>query len=176
MSKILCYIRLLFFSQRFSLKNADYSSDFLKTNELTDFKSFISWLALTLTATLLPLAFGIEVMRLFWGLPSRRTWVRVPPLTKIFLCRLFWLCETFFASFLNAKGSTLHFFLFCKRMDVEKLPKGPLLHFLALCDLPETKTIRKKSFKKWIFFNFFSRGYCRREYLTLWSPFAVFVP
>ena len=29
----------------------------------------------------------------------------------------------------------------CKRMDVQKLPKGPRLHFLALCDLPETKKI-----------------------------------
>ena len=34
---------------------------FLETNELTDFIGFISWLALTLTATLLPLALDIEV-------------------------------------------------------------------------------------------------------------------
>ena len=32
-----------------------------------------------------------------------------------------------------------NFFLFCKRIDVQKLPKGPFLHFWALCDLPETK-------------------------------------
>ena len=30
------------FSRRFSKKNADYSSDFFKTNELTDFINFIS--------------------------------------------------------------------------------------------------------------------------------------
>ena len=36
-------------------------------------------------------------------------------------------------------------------MDVQKLPKGPLLHFLALCDLPETK----KNFEKK--FGFFSQ-------------------
>ena len=28
--------------------------------------------------------------------------------------------------------------LICNRMVVRKLPKPPLLHFLALCDLPET--------------------------------------
>ena len=37
------------------------------------------------------------------------------------------------------------------------------------------KKIRKKI---WIFFSIFSsqRGYCRREYLTLSSPFAIFEP
>ena len=29
-----------------------------------------------------------------------------------------------------------------------KTPKGPILHFLALCDLPETKEIQKKIRKK----------------------------
>ena len=33
-------------------------------------------------------------------------------------------------------------------MDVQKLPKGPLLHFLALCDLPETEKTSKKFLKK----------------------------
>ena len=35
----------VFFSRRFSKKNADYSSDFFffKTNELTDFINFIGW-------------------------------------------------------------------------------------------------------------------------------------
>ena len=37
-------------------------------------------------------------------------------------------------------------------MDVQKLPKAPLLHFSALCDLPKTKKnskkIREKNSKK----------------------------
>ena len=45
----------------------------------------------------------------------------------------------------NRKKMNFIFFLFCKRIDVQKLPKGPLLHFSALCDLPETKKIEKKS-------------------------------
>ena len=40
-------------------------------------------------------------------------------------------------------------------MDVQKLPKGPLLHFSALCDLPETKKNRRKISKKMDFFQFF---------------------
>ena len=30
-------------------------------------------------------------------------------------------------------------------MDVQKLPKAALLHFSALCDLPETKKFSKKN-------------------------------
>ena len=55
-------------------------------------------------------------------------------------------------------------------MDVQKLPKGPLLHFSALWDLYRRPRISKKYFG---YFNFSSCGYCRREYLTLWSPFAI---
>ena len=41
-------------------------------------------------------------------------------------------------------------------MDVQKLPKGPLLHFSALCDLQETKKIRQRIHKKFDnFFQFF---------------------
>ena len=47
----------------------------------------------------------------------------------------------------------LFFFLFCKRMDVQKLPKAPLLHFSALCDLPETRKISKTNLKKIGFFS-----------------------
>ena len=35
-------------------------------------------------------------------------------------------------------------FQFSKKMDVQELPKAPLLHFSALCDLPETKKIEKE--------------------------------
>ena len=76
---------------------------------------------------------------------------------KNFCACFFRLGETFSANFLNvSKRSPLHFFLFCKRMVVQKLPKAPLLHFSALCDLPETKKISKKNFQKiQIFFQFF---------------------
>ena len=48
--------------------------------------------------------------------------------------------------------------IFCNRMDVQKIPKRPLLHFSALCDLPETsKKFRKK------FGNFFS------QFLVFWE-------
>ena len=101
-------------------------------------------------------------------MPSRRIWVRVPPVTKIFLCRFFRLYKTFFRKFFNAsRGSPFFFFLFCKRMDAHKLPKGPLLHFSALCDLPETNYSNKK-FKKFGTF-FFTRVLWKRILDTLKS-------
>ena len=80
---------------------------------------------------------------------------QVQPWPKIFFCRFFWLCDTFFRKFFKyLQRVPLHFFLFCKRMDVQKLPKAPL------SDLPQTKKIRKKNRKKFQkkfgnFFNFF---------------------
>ena len=44
------------------VENADYSCVFLKNNRVTDFKGFISCLALTLAATILLLTLGIEVI------------------------------------------------------------------------------------------------------------------
>ena len=82
------------------------------------------------------------------------TWVRVPQWPKFFCANFFRLCETFFANI--SKGSTLHFFcLFCKRMDAKKLPKGPILHVSALCDLRETKKNLKNFKKNRIFFSIF---------------------
>ena len=91
-------------------------------------------------------------LRLFWGLPSRRTWVRVQPWPKIFCAGFFGFVILFFRKFFYClQRVPLHFFLFCKNMDGQKLPKAPLLHFSALCDLPETKKISKIR----IFFQFF---------------------
>ena len=56
----------------------------------------------------------------------------------------------FLTIFLMSPKGPPSFFLFCKRMDVQKLPKGPLLHFSALSDLPEIKKIEKNS-KKIVF-------------------------
>ena len=61
-----------------------------------------------------------------------------PAMTKIFLRNFFRLCETFFRKYLKRVHPSF-FCLFCKRMDVKKLQKGPILHYLALCDLRETK-------------------------------------
>ena len=117
-------------------------------------------------------------LRFFWCLPSRRMWVRVQPWLKVFLCRFFRLCDTFFAIFLCLQRVSFNFFLICKRMDVQKFPMAPFLRFSALCDLPETKKVSKKYFEKkfGFFWIFSSRGYCRWEYLTHWSPFAIFEP
>ena len=69
---------------------------------------------------------------------------------KFFVQIFFRLCETFFANI--SKGSTLHFFVyFAKKMDVKKLPKGPILHVSALCDLRVTKKIFEKFQKNRIF-------------------------
>ena len=54
---------------------------------------------------------------------------------------------------MSPEGPPFIFFLFCS-MDVQKLPNDPLLHFSALCDLPETKKFEKK-FKKIEFLYFF---------------------
>ena len=69
---------------------------------------------------------------------------------------------------MSSKGPPFILFIFCKRMDVQKLPKA-LLQFSALCDLLETKQnskkifekkFRKKNFKKkfGIFFSIFSHA------------------
>ena len=59
------------------------------------------------------------------------------------------LSATFFAKFfIVPKGSPFIFFLFCKRMDVPKIPRAPLLQFLALCDFLETSKKFRKKFRK----------------------------
>ena len=86
---------------------------------------------------------------------------------QVFIC----LVRLFLAIFLNvSKGSPFHFFPILQKNGCSKTPKGPLLHFSALCDLPETKKSKKieKKFKKKSnsFSIFSSRWYCKREYLT----------
>ena len=79
------------------------------------------------------------------------------------LSPFFWHCETvqishFFPNlFYCSKGSPINFLIFCNRMDVQKNPKGsPLLHFLALYDLPETsEKFERKSEKVFSFFESF---------------------
>ena len=101
-----------------------------------------------------------------------------PVLDQFFFAGFFLLCETFFANFFNvSKGSTLHFFSILHKNGCSKPPKGPLLQFFGTVRLTRDQKISRKKFKVFGFFiNFSSRGYCRREYLTLWSPFAIFEP
>ena len=70
---------------------------------------------------------------------------------------------------MSLKGSLLHFSHFATEWRFKKSQRVPLLHFLTLCDF---RRLQKNSKKKIIFFSFFR--YCRRDYLTLRNPFAIF--
>ena len=143
---------------------------FFKTDEVTDFICFKGWLALTLTGTLLLLVLGIEVSSVFFEVCQAETRGFESALDH-FLCRLIWLCETFFANFfIVSKESPFIFFLFCKRMDVQNLPKEPFYIFGTMRFTGDQKNFG-------IIFSIFSScGYCRGENLTIWSPFAIFEP
>ena len=68
---------------------------------------------------------------------------------NFFVQVFFGLVGLFFAIFLNVSiGSPLHFFPTLQKNGYSKTPKGPLLPFSALCDLLETKKIRKRYFEK----------------------------
>ena len=91
--------------------------------------------------------------------------VRVPPLTKNFLCRLFRLCETFSQTFLMPpKGPPFNFFSILQKNGCSKLSKGPPFTFFGTMRLIEDQKKRKKFQKSSDFFSIFSScGYCRRE-------------
>ena len=99
------------------------------------------------TKLLLLLALGIEVNWDFLKSAKQKDVGSTLALDQNFFCMIFRLCETFFRKFfkISPKGSP-SFFLFCNRMDVQKSQRVPLLHFSALCNLPET------SKKNWNFF------------------------
>ena len=75
-----------------------------------------------------------------------------------FFVQVFFVLVRFFCQCLQRVPPSV-FFLFCKRMDVQKLSKAPVLHFSTLCDLPEakkkSKKVSKKKSKKSDFFHFF---------------------
>ena len=87
----------------------------------------------------------------------------------------FRLCETFFANFLMSSKCPPSFFSFLQKNGCSKTPKGPLLHFSALCDLPETKKFKKVE-KMSDFFSIFSRRFSREKCptLTVASFFSFF--
>ena len=84
---------------------------------------------------------------------------------------------TYFISFINWLELTQNAILLLLALEIEviqtffKVPFYIFRHYL-------TYRGPKKNFeKRSIFFSIFSScGYCRREYLTLWSPFAIFEP
>ena len=77
---------------------------------------------------------------------------------------VFWHCETFFRKILYSKVSPFNYVLYFAAEWMLKIPKGsPLLTRHG----PPVRHFRPT-------FAFF--GYCRREYLTLWSPFTIFEP
>ena len=65
----------------------------------------------------------------------------------------------FFRNFFNVSERSPSIFYILHQNACSKNPKGPLLHFLALCDL---RRLQKKFGKLLSSF-----GYCRREYLIL---------
>ena len=81
---------------------------------------------------------------------------------KIFYAGFFRLGETFFRNFLMSPKPPFIFFLFCKRIDVQKLPKATFYIFrhYATYRIPKKfKTIFEKNFEKKFqnsdFFQFF---------------------
>ena len=59
-------------------------------------------------------------------------------------------------------------------MDVQKLSKGPLLHFSSLCDLPETKKFEKKDLNKSLaFIQFFPHAGTVEENISHHLTFEV---
>ena len=91
----------------------------------------------------------------------------------------FRLCETFFAIVLNvSKNSPFIVFIFCKRIDVQRVPKGPPFNFRLYATYQGFQNNSKKNSE-----NFFPQSgtveegtveiTLHFEYLT---PFAIFEP
>ena len=70
---------------------------YIKTNEVTDLISFISWLPVTATLMYLLLPLGIEVNQKFLRFAKQKDVVRVSPLAKIFCACYFGFVRLFFA-------------------------------------------------------------------------------
>ena len=85
---------------------------------------------------------------------------------KGFLLSVFFGIVRFYPE--NKKKFFLIFFMFCDRMDVEKPQRVPLSVFR------HCETLARQSVLFFEKFSFFE--YCKREYLTLGSLFAIFEP
>ena len=66
-----------------------------------------------------------------------------------FFVQVFRLCETFFRKFFKClKGPPFIFFLFCKTMDVQKLPKAPFNIFRNYATYRRPRKISKNVSEK----------------------------
>ena len=154
------------------------TSFFFKTNELTDFINFISWPTNT-KLPLLPHYFTATWHRgygFFEVCQAEGHGFKSRPWQKFFCANFFSaLWDFFFANI--SKGSTRHFFVYFAKNGCSKTPRVPPFTCFGTMRLTGNQKKSKKKLKIRIFFpNFSSSGYCRREYLTLWSPFAIFEP
>ena len=153
---------------------------FFKTNELTDFMNFISWPTNTKLpllhchTTSLPL--GIEVTA-FLRSAKQKDMGSSPVLDQNFFLQIFFgFVRLFFRKYLQRVHPSF-FCLFCKKWMFKVSQSAPFYMFRHYATYRKPKKFEKKFKKFGIFFsNFSSSGYCRREYLTLWSPFAIFEP
>ena len=98
---------------------------------------------------------------------------------KGFLLSVFFGIVRFFPE--NKKKFFFNFFMFCDRMDVEKPQRVPPFSFSALWDVSEPRRATRSiflvcNFFKKIFEKFSIFDFCKKEYLTLGSLFAIFEP
>ena len=64
-----------------------------------------------------------RLIRIFWGLRSKRTWVRVSKLTIFCVCNVGFV--RFYFEFFVSKGSPFQFFDISQQIGFSKNPKGP---------------------------------------------------
>ena len=130
---------------------------FLKTNELTDFISSISWLALTINcATLLLLAPGLKVTASLSSAKHRNVGSS-PALDKNFFVQVSWLCETFFCKFFQClyKGPPSFVFYFAEEWMFKNFKRALLNIFRHYATYRRRKNSKQKFKKKSEFFQYF---------------------
>ena len=90
---------------------------------------------------------------------------------------VFGLVRLFFAKFSNFSKGPPSFFSYFFKEWMFKNSQMSLFTFVGTMRLTEDQNKFYKNRKNFSFFSIFSsRGFCRREYLTHWSPFAIFEP
>ena len=125
--------------------------------------SFICWLPLTLTGTLLLLELDREVNYDFLMSDKRKDGDSSLTLHKSCFACYFGIMRHFFAKIFNGVKKPFQFVLFCNRLYVQILPKGPRFTFCDTMRLTRILNKIRRSFE----LLFSSFGYCRKEYLTL---------
>ena len=111
---------------------------------MTDFIRFINWLALTLTATLLLLALGIEVTAFLRSAKQKDVGSSFALDQNFFACYFAFVRQQIFS--MPPKGPPSFFFYFATEWLFENSPRAPFT-FSGLCNLPETKKFEKNTKK-----------------------------